>query len=79
MVHLVLNSHGIATTFLKNLVVVAGGKFYSYYIHQGYKSDKERKIVREKLSFFHTKRFITFFKRWVQFRVGAIPRLPYWI
>ena len=24
----------------------------------------------------HTKRFNTFFKRWVQFRVGAIPRLP---
>ena len=25
----------------------------------------------------HTKRFNTFFKRWVQFRVGAIPRLPF--
>ena len=24
----------------------------------------------------HTKRFNTFFKRWVQFRVGAISRLP---
>ena len=24
----------------------------------------------------HTKRFDTYFKRWVQFRVGAIPRLP---
>ena len=24
----------------------------------------------------HTKGFNTFFKRWVQFRVGAIPRLP---
>ena len=24
----------------------------------------------------HTKRFNTCFKRWVQFRVGAIPRLP---
>ena len=24
----------------------------------------------------HTKRFNTFFKRWVQFRVVAIPRLP---
>ena len=23
----------------------------------------------------HTKRFNTFFKRWVQFRLGAIPRL----
>ena len=24
----------------------------------------------------HTKIFDTFFKRWVQFRVSAIPRLP---
>ena len=24
----------------------------------------------------HTKNFDTFFKRWVQFRVGVIPRLP---
>ena len=24
----------------------------------------------------HTIRFITYFKIWVQFRVGAIPRLP---
>ena len=24
----------------------------------------------------HTKRFDTFFKSWVQFRVGAIPHLP---
>ena len=24
----------------------------------------------------HTKRFNTCYKRWVQFRVGAIPRLP---
>jgi len=51
-----------------------GAGFYSYYIHQGNKSDKERKIVRKKLSFMHTKRFNTFFKRWVQFHVG--PRLP---
>ena len=57
--------------------MVEGGGFYSYYIHQGNKSDKERKIVRKKLSFMHTKRLNTFFKRWVQFRVGAIPRLPF--
>ena len=25
----------------------------------------------------HTKRFKEFFNRWVQFRVGAIPRLPH--
>jgi len=56
--------------------VVAGGGFYSYYIHQGNKLYKERKIVRKKLIFMNTKRFDTFFKEWVQFRVGAIPRLP---
>ena len=27
----------------------------------------------------HTKRFITFFKRWVQFLLGAIPCLPYFL
>ena len=31
--------------------------FYSYYIHQGNKSDKERKIERKKKSFMHTNRF----------------------
>ena len=30
-----------------------------------------------KKNFRHTKRFIKFFKIWLQFRVGAIPRLPY--
>ena len=56
--------------------MVAGGGFNFYYIHQGNKSDKERKIVKKRLSFMHTKRFDTFFKRWVQFRVGLIARLP---
>ena len=74
-------SLGIATTrncthFLKIGFMVAGGGFYSYHIHQWNKSDKERKIVRTKLSFIHTKRFSTFFKRWMKFRLGAIPRLP---
>jgi hypothetical protein len=64
------------THFHKIKFVVAGGGFHSYYIHQGNKSIKERKSVRKKLSYVHTKRFNTFFKRWVQFRVGAIPRLP---
>ena len=62
------------THFLKVVFVVAGGGFYSY-IHQGNKLDKEKKIVRKKLSFMHTKGINTFFK-WVQSRVGAIPRLP---
>jgi hypothetical protein len=33
----------------------------TYYIHQGNKSDKERKIVIKKLSYMHTKRFNIFF------------------
>jgi hypothetical protein len=79
---LFFGSHGIAITqncthFLKIGLVVAGGWFYSDCIHQGNKSDTEMKIVRKKLSFMHTKRFNTFFKRWEQFRVGAIPRLPF--
>ena len=41
--------------------------FYSYYIHQGNKLDKERKIARKKLSFMHRKRFNIFFY------MGAIP------
>ena len=53
--------------FLKIRFVVAGGGFYSYYIHQENKFDKESKIVRKKLSFMRTKRSNTFFKRGVQF------------
>ena len=46
-------SLGIAPTrncthFLKIGFVDAGGGFYFYYIHQGNKSDKDRKIVRKK-------------------------------
>ena len=76
-VHLVLHPHGIETTFLKLDSRSSGAGFYFYYIHQENKSDKERKIARKKMSFMHTKRFNTFFKRWVRFRVGAIPRLPF--
>ena len=36
------------TNFLKIGFVVARGGFYSYYIHQAKKLDKERKIVRKK-------------------------------
>ena len=51
------------THLLKIRFVVSVGGFYSLYIHQGNKSDKEWKIVRKKLSFMHTNRFNTFFKR----------------
>ena len=64
------------TYFLKIGFAVAGGRLYFYYIHQGNKSDKERKIARKKFSFMLTKIFNKSFKIWVQFRVGPIPRLP---
>ena len=62
------------THILKIEFVVAEGVLFLLY--QPNKSDKERKILRKKLSFMHTKRFNTVLKRWVQFCVGAIPRLP---
>jgi hypothetical protein len=59
-------SQGIAPTrdltcFLKILFLVAGGWFYSNYILQGYKTDKEWKILRKKLSFMYTKSFNIYF------------------
>ena len=59
------------THFLKIGFVVAGGGFYSYFIHQGNRS--YRKV---NCKFYAYKRFITFLTIWVQSRVGAIPRLP---
>ena len=71
-------SRGIAPTFLKLDSWSPGADFIP--ILSTILSDKERKIVRKKLSFMHTKRFYTCFKkRRVQFRVGAIPRLPFFI
>ena len=76
MVHLALNPHGIAPTFLNWIRSRRGRVLFLLYTPQGNKSDKERKIVRKKLSFMHTTRSNTLFKKWVQFRVGAIPSLP---
>ena len=56
------------THFLKIRFLAATGGSYSYYIHQGHKSDKERKIVRK--DNFYTKVLIHVLK------LGAIPRLP---
>ena len=47
--------------FLKIDSVFAGGGFYSYYIHQGNKSVKERKIVSKKKNFLDTKKIKYFF------------------
>ena len=51
--------------------VVAGVGFYSYYIHQGNK-DRKKYCMKKVLC---SQKDIIFFLRWVQFRVGAIPRL----
>ena len=75
MVHLELHPHEIAPTFLKLDPCSPGGGFYSYYIPQGNKTDKERKMVRKKLSFISKqKKLIHFLKDgcnsvWVQFHV----------
>ena len=46
--HLALHPHGTAPTFLKFDPWSPGGGFYSYYIHQGNKSDKKRKSCFDK-------------------------------
>ena len=58
---------GIAPTrncnhFLKIGFVIAGGGFYSSYIHQGNRSDKERKLLRKKLVLGVQKVLIIFLK-----------------
>ena len=45
---------------LKIWFVVAGGGFYSYYIHQGNKSDEGKNIVRKKLSFMLKEDFLKY-------------------
>ena len=75
-IHLVLHLHEIAPTFLKLDSWSTGADFIPIISTKGNKADKERKILRKKISFMHTKIFNTFFKRWAQFLVGAIPRLP---
>ena len=59
MVNLVLQPHGITPNFLE-LYSWSPGAFYSYYIHQGNKLDKERKIVRKSLISCIEKVFIHF-------------------
>ena len=60
-VHVVLYPHGIALTTLKLDSWSPGAIFFSYYNHPVNKSsDKERKIVRNKLNFMHKKDLICF-------------------
>ena len=77
LVPLVLQPRGIAPTILKLDSLSPGASFIPIIVHHGNKLDKEREIVRKKLSFMHTKRYNTFLKIWVQSRVGAIPCLPF--
>ena len=71
-VHMVLHPRGIAPTFFKLNSWSPG--FIPIISTKGI-NQKRKKIVRKKLSFMHTKRLNTFFKRWVQFPMVAIPRL----
>ena len=48
---------------LKIVFMVAGGGFYSYYNLQCIKLDKERKNVRKKISFMHSKIFLRNFEK----------------
>ena len=75
-VHLVLHPLGIAPTYLYRFVFPGGLIFIPIISTKGIYQIKKLKNVIKKLSFMDTKRFNTFFNRWVQFRVGAIPRLP---
>ena len=69
--------------FLRIAFVIAGGKFYFYYIHQGKRSDKERKIVKKNQVLCVQKDIINCLKddwhsMWVQFYVyctGSHPLL----
>ena len=67
---------GIAPTFLKLDLWSLGADFIYIISTKGNQLDKERKIVRKKLSCMHTKRFNIFSKIRMQSIVGAIPRLP---
>ena len=68
------------TNFLKIEFVIASGGFYSFYLHQGNKSDKERKIVEKSKVLCIKKDLIHFFESgrnsmWVQFHVFHVGEL----
>ena len=60
-VHLILHPHRIAHTFLKFDSWSPEAGFIPIISTKGKKTEKERKNVRKKLSFMHTKRFDTVF------------------
>ena len=78
MVHLVLHPHGIGPIFLKLDSCLPGAGFIPIISTKGMIQIKKN-IVRKKFSFMHTKRYNKFFKKWVQYRVGAISRVYYLI
>ena len=70
MVHLVLHPHGIAPTFLKLDSWSLGAGFIPII------SNKGINLIKKKFKFYAHKKISYILKRWMQFRVGAIPRLP---
>ena len=69
-------SHGIELTFLK-LDSWSPGAGFSFYNLKCIKIDRERKNVRKKISFMHTKTFNAAFKNGFNPMLGSIPRLPF--
>ena len=67
-VHVVLHPHGIAPTFIKLDLWSPGAGFIPIISTKVINQIKKGKL-EEKKSFMHTKRFNTFFKRWVQFHI----------
>ena len=74
MVPMVLNPNGIEPTILKFDSWSPGAGFIPIVSTKGISQIKKEKFA---ICFMHIKRFNIFFKYGCQFRVGAIPRLPY--
>ena len=77
LVHFVLHPHRIAPTFLKLDSWSSGAGFIPIISTKGRNQIEKGNYKKRKFFFIHIKRFIIFFRIWVQFRVGAIPRLPF--
>ena len=75
LVHLILHPHGILPTFLKLDSWSPGAGFIPIIFNKGINQITKGKFLEK--SYMDTNRFNTFFERLVQFRVGAIPHLPF--
>ena len=74
LVHLVLDPHEIAPTFL-NFDSWSPGAGFIPIISTNELNQINKKILRKKIKM-HRKRFAIFFKRWMLFHLGAILRIP---